>query len=193
MAGSERDIKRRYNTPGVIDGSLARDLDHYERKLDNSGHMAVDEYYYRREETAAERSARERKQAKEAVRPAQKVSLGAVVGFAVVAVLMMSLVLCYVQINTISSSIVSMKKQISKLETEQVSLLTRYEQAFDLATVKEAAQRVGMSQPSDSQIQYIALPGQDATMVYAAQDSGLLKGVTASLNDTVQAAVEYFR
>ena len=62
-------------------------------------------------------------------------------------------------INAISSNIVDMKEQISVLEGEQVSLLTRYEQAFDLATVKEAAQSAGMRQPDDSQIFYIDLPG----------------------------------
>lgn len=193
MAVNDRDVKRKYNTPGVINGNLAHDLDHYEWNLDRSGHMAVDEYYFRREETAADRSARERKAVKEAVRPAQKVSLMAVAGFAVVAVMMVSLVLCYVQINTISASIVSMKKSINKLETEQVTLLTRYEQAFDLATVKEAAQKAGMTQPSDSQIQYIALPGQDTTMVYETGSDGLLKDTAQSLNNVVYAAVEYFR
>ena len=66
---------------------------------------------------------------------------------------MVLVLLCYVQLNTISRHIVDMKTQIAALETEQVSLLTRYEQAFDLTSVKAAAEAV--SDPEDeSQVEY---------------------------------------
>ena len=79
------------------------------------------------------------------------------------------------QINAISNSIVEMKSEISQLEIEQVTLLTRYEQAFDLASVKESAQSAGMSQPSDSQIYYIDLPGQDRAVAYTTEKMVLLE------------------
>ena len=114
-------------------------------------------------------------------------------GFSAVAVLMVALLLCYVRINAISGSIVEMQEQISALEVEQVSLLTRYEQAFDLATVKEAAQAAGMRQPDDSQICYIDLPGEDQAVSYDSQAEGVLSRFFAAVGRNIYAAVEYFR
>ena len=196
MAASVRNGKRkRYNTPGVVNGSLARELSSYEleRRLERSGELAPDQYYVRRRESQADVLARRRAKTKAAVRPAQKVSPLAVLGFSSVAVLMVALLLCYIRINAISGSIVEMKEQISALEVEQVSLLTRYERAFDLATVKEAAEEAGMRQPDDSQIYYIDLPGEDQAVAYGSQDSGLLSRFFASIGQNIYAMVEYFR
>ena len=163
MAGSSgRKPRQRYNTPGVVDGNLARKLDSraLERRLERSGQLDFDQQYRRRRETEAERLSRRRAQAKAAVRPAQRVSFAAVLGFAFVGALMVATLLCYVRINSISRSIVSMKERISVLQVEQVALLTQYEQAFDLSSVKEAAEAAGMTIPSESQIYYIDLPGE---------------------------------
>ena len=194
MAASVRSTKRRYyNTPGVVNGNLARELSSHEleRRLERSGELAPDEYYVRRKESQSDILARRRAKVK-AVRPAQKVSPLAVIGFSGVAVMMVALLLCYIRINAISSSIVDMKEQISALEVEQVSLLTRYEQAFDLATVKEAAQAAGMRQPDDSQIYYIDLPGEDQVVSYGSEDTSVLSRFFAAVGRNIYAAVEYF-
>ena len=129
----------------------------------------------------AELRARQRAKAKAAVRPAQKVSAAAVLGFGCVALLVMAVLMCYVRINAISRSIVSMKNQISELEVEQVALLTEYERLFDLSTVKEAAEAAGMTQPSESQIIYISLPGEDQVTAYQAKPS-LFEGFSLDLD-----------
>ena len=196
MAASVKSTKRRYyNTPGVVNGNLARELSSHEleRRLERSGELAPDEYYVRRRGSQADILARRRAKVKAAVRPAQKVSPLAVIGFSGVAVLMVALLLCYIRINAISSSIVEMKEQISALEVEQVSLLTRYEQAFDLATVKEAAEAAGMHQPDDSQIYYIDLPGEDQIVSYGNQETSVLSRFFAVIGRNIYAAVEYFR
>ena len=196
MAASVKSTKRRYyNTPGVVNGNLARDLSsrELERRLERSGELAPDQYYVRRRESQSDILARRRAKVKAAVRPAQKVSPMAVMGFSAVAVLMVALLFCYVRINAISGSIVEMQEQISALEVEQVSLLTRYEQAFDLATVKEAAQAAGMRQPDDSQICYIDLPGEDQAVSYDSQAEGVLSRFFAAVGRNIYAAVEYFR
>ena len=195
MAASVRNTKRKhYHTPGVVSGNLARDLSSYEleRRLERSGQLAPDEYYVRRRESQSDILARRRAKVKAAVRPAQKVSPLAVIGFSGVAVMMVALLLCYIRINAISSNIVDMKEQISVLEVEQVSLLTRYEQAFDLATVKEAAQAAGMRQPDDSQIFYIDLPGEDQAVSYGSEDTSVLSRFFAAVGRNIYAAVEYF-
>lgn len=185
--------KSRYRTPGAVDGNLARKLDRreLERALDNSGRMDFDQLYERRPETEAERSARRRAQVKASVRPAQKVSPLAVLGFLAVGSLTVVLLLCYVQLNTISRSIVAMKAEISALEIEQVQLTTQYEQAFDLSTVKAAAEAAGMSQPSDSQVYYISLPGEDQAVAHSAEN-GVLDKFFAFLGRGIYAAAEYF-
>jgi hypothetical protein len=109
------------------------------------------------------------------------------------AAMLVMLVLCYVQMNTISQSIVSMKSEIDELEVEQVSLLARYEQAFDTTTVKEAAEAAGMTSPTDSQIYYIDLPGEDRAESYGQEDEGVVETVLTFLGNQFYTVVEYFR
>lgn len=195
MAASGKNAKRRYQTPGVVNDNLARKLDSaaLERQLETSGQLDFDQQYRRRKATEAELIARQRARAKAAVRPAQKVSPVAVLGFAGVAVLMVAVLMCYVQINAISTRIVDMKKEITALEVDQVALQAKYEQAFDLTRVKEEAQSYGMGQPSESQVYYIALPGQDQVVAYGGQEEGLLSSVLTFLGQRFYAVVEYFR
>ena len=141
-----------------------------------------DQLYERSPETAAERNARRRAQFKASVRPAQKVSFLALLGFACVSLLMVSLLLCYVRLNDISRSIVSMKSEIKQLEVEQVSLLTQHEKVFDLSAVKEAAEAAGMVQPSESQIYNIELPGANQAVSHSGRRSA---GSAESLLDRV--------
>ena len=185
-----------YRTPGVVDGNLARKLDRreldrreLERRLDNSGRMDFDELYRPQRMSDAERHAKQRAKVRSSIRPAQHVSFAAVFGALCVAGLTVLLLLCYVRMNTISRSIVSMKAQITQLEVDRVSLLTRHEQAFDLSTVKKAAEAAGMTQPSDSQVFYIRLPGEDQVTSHKAGGSGFF----AAFQRGFYTAAEYFR
>ncbi len=190
-ANSSKKPDRAYRTPGVVNGNLARKLDsrELERRLDNSGRMDFDQLYRPQRMTDAERRSRQRAQVKAAVRPAQHVSLVAVGGALCVACLMVALLLCYIKMNAISRSIVSMKTQITQLEVDRVSLLTRHEQAFDLSTVKNAAEAAGMTQPSDSQVFYIRLPGEDQAMAHRTGNRGFF----AAFQRGFYTAAEYFR
>jgi len=183
--------KKKYYTPGVVNGNLAYDLGALERELDNTGHMTPDLYAAPMEESAAEVIARAHESTKAKVRPAEYVSPVMVLGFAAVAVMMVMMVFSYVQLNSISASIVSMRAQVAALETEQVMLMTDYEQAFDLSGVKEAALAAGMSTPSDSQIYYIDLSAPDGAEVFAQQESGI-GAVVASAGEAAMRVVEYF-
>ncbi|MDE7262808.1 MAG: hypothetical protein K2N78_12225 [Oscillospiraceae bacterium] len=182
-----------YRPPGAVDGNLARKLDYreLERRLDNSGQMDFDQLYHRQRMSDAERRAKQRAKLRASVRPAQHISPVIIAGALCVAGLMIALLMCYVKINAISRSIVSMKNQITRLEVEQVSLLTRHEQAFDMSTVKEAAEAAGMTQPSDSQVFYVRLPGEDQATVH--KSSGGLSGFFAAFQRGFYAAAEYFR
>ena len=70
-----------------------------------------------------------------------------------------------------------------------VSLLTQYEQTFDLSAVKEAALAAGMNLPSDSQVYYINLPGEDQATVYQAVENPL-GDFLVSIEQKVRAALE---
>ena len=195
MATSTTNRNRRYNTPGSIDGNLARKLDsrELERRLERSGQLDFDQQYRRRRKTEAELLSQRRAKLKASVRPAQKVSPVAVLGFASVAAMMVTLLLCCVRLNTVSRSISNIKEQISELETEQVSLLSRYDQSFDLATVQAAAEAAGMTQPSESQTYYIDLPGEDQAVSYREAGGGPLDGLLSAPRQWLERVMAYFR
>ena len=73
------------------------------------------------------------------------------------------------QLTVISSEVVKLQSELSDLQTQNVSLTTKYEQTFDLSTIKEAAEAAGMSKPSSSQIYYIDMSGSDNAVVYQRQ------------------------
>lgn len=188
---NSKNSSRAYRTPGVVNGNLARKLDSYEleRRLDNSGRMDFDQLYERERLSDAERRAKQRAKVKSSVRQAQPVSLLSIGGTLCVAGLMVVLLLCYVKMNAISRSIVAMKTQIAQLEVDQVSLLTRHAQAFDLSTVKEAAEAAGMIQPSDSQVFYIRLPGENRATAH--RTGGTLDRFFTAFRPDPGAAAEY--
>lgn len=192
-ASSRRDV-RTYNTPGVVDGNLARDLRsrELEQQLERSGQLDFDKQYRERQESTADKLSRQRQESRATVRQAQSIPILAVAGSIVVAVLAVLVVSCHVKINEISGNIVSMKQEISRLEMEQINLQTQYEQAFDLATVKEAAEAAGMRQPSEGQIYYIDLPGEDQAIVCG--QGGEVKAETflTVLSRHFYAVLEYF-
>ncbi len=184
MASSTRRPRKKYDTPGTANDNLARKLDsrELERRLERSGQVDFDQQYRQRRETEAERRSRQRAKAKAAVRPAQKVNILAVLAFFGIAALTVGVLLCYIQLNAISRNIVRMKTEITALEVEQVGLLTKYEQSFDLTSVKEAAESYGMVQPSESQSYNIELPGANQAVSHSGRRSA---GSAESLLDRV--------
>ena len=195
MSGNAKRDPRSYRTPGVVNGNLAHDLDLHEleRRLERSGQLDFDKQYRQHQETRADQLSRERRETRATVRQAQKVPVMAVLCSGVLAALAIMVVVCHAQINSISSDIVAMKKEIRELEIAQVALQTRYEQAFDLASVKEAAEAAGMHQPSEGQIIYIDLPGEDQVVTCAQSEEGVFARIFAAVGQHVFSVVEYFR
>ena len=185
-------VRRKYNTPGVVNGSLAYDFKTLERQLENTGYMEPDRLTRPMEETPADVIAHAHESAKAKVRTAQRVSPAMALGFAATAVMLVMLVMCYVELTTISASVVEKQEQLASLQTQQVTLITQHERAFDLSGVKEAAAAAGMSQPSDSQIYYIDLSEPDSATVYSQGESGV-RQIFSLLGEGIRAAVEYFR
>ena len=82
--------------------------------------------------------------------------------------------------------------RLKALEKENVVLTTQYEQIYDLATVKAAAEAAGMTKPGASQVYYVDGSGGDAAVVYSQEAPGLLDGLRESLHHGIYAVVEYF-
>ena len=171
----------------IVYGSLAYDLDTLvrERQLEEAGAMPE-----RRTEQPpqAQPQRRPKAQAQAKARPSALL----VGGIALVCALVMVLLLGYVQLTAVSSSVSTIKKDIAALEEEHVSLLTEYEKTFDLATIKAAAEEAGMSKPSAGQIQYIDLSGADTAVVYG-DAPGIVEKTVDALKDKALSLWEYFR
>lgn len=178
-----------YRSTGVIHDNLARELNWQEQRLAENGQQQ----YRRAEETAADQRSRQRRSVRMTVRKAQPIPIASVMGGAAIAVLAVLVISCQVKINAISDSIVTMKKEISELEIAQIALQTQYEQAFDLATVKESAEAMGMQQPVEGQIIYIDLPGEDQAIVCREENASIFSRMAAALKEQMCALVEYFR
>lgn len=187
MASTAREL--RYRNSHAVNGSLAYDLDYAvrERELRHAGEAP------RRQEAVREKpKAKVHASARVQVRERQQVSLFTVAGVAAVIGMAVLVLMCYVQLTVLSADTVALQSQLSTLETENVTLTAEYEQMFDLATVKEAAEAAGMTKPGNSQICYIDLSGGDSAVVYQKEDPSVLSKILASLNHGIYAVVEYF-
>ena len=176
--------KRR--TPTTTYGSLAYDLDRLarERQLEEAGTMPE-----RRHEVPAQPKPKARTHAKVKTRPSPLL-LG---GIAVLCSLVLVLMLGYVQLTKVSNHVSSIKNEISALTDEHVELLTQYEKTFDLATIKQVAEKAGMSKPGAGQIEYIDLSGSDSVVIYRAEASGVLQDIRSTTAAAADRVLEYFR
>ncbi len=166
-------------------GSLAYDLDALvlERQLEEAGAMPE-----RRAEPVQRRRAEAHTQAQAKTRPSPLLAMGVATMCALVVVLLLG----YVQLTTVGTSISHMNNELSELESEHIALLTEYEKTFDLATIKAVAEAEGMSKPTSGQIQYIDLSGNDSAVVYSGEPS-VTAQVFADVQRSAVSVVEFFR
>lgn len=179
MASSAQ--KLRYGA--YTDGSLARDLewDLRRRELDHAGEAP------RHQEVV-----KPRVQEKPRTRQAQRVSPVTVIGAMAVIALSLVLLMNYISLLEISTETVELKKELTALETDHVTLTAQYEQMFDRSSVKEAAEAAGMAKPSGSQVFYIDLSDGDSAVVYHKEEPSVFDNLLSSLHHGVYAVVEYF-
>lgn len=187
LASAARDLRYRGGRSVSVDGNLARSLDYEvrERELRHAGEAP------RRRETAQE-NPKVRSLPKVRLREAQHVAPLAVLGAAAAAVLAVLLLLSYIQLTVLSSNMVELRSELKALEKKNVILTTQYEQIYDLATVKKAAEAAGMTKPGASQVYYVDGSDGDAAVVYRREESGLLDNFRDSLHNGIYTVVEYF-
>lgn len=179
--------KRKAGVPGIITGSLAEDYRSLERQQ-GTVRVPARDTALPREKTYVDAIPQPRERAR--VRTRQYVSPVMALGGVALVVMTVMLLLCHVQMAMLSSSVVSMQNTLSDLKSEQVVLKTAYEQAYDLASVKEAAKAAGMTQPSESQIYYIDIADPDHAVVYG--DTTGVMNLLEGLMTKAKLMLEYF-
>lgn len=129
---------------------------------------------------------------KVSVRPAERLSVSAVLGFAAAGMLLALVLMSYVRLTALSDSVVSLQKELSALQTEHVTLTAAYERTFDLETLESAAAAAGMSKPSPSQIFYLDMAVPDSASVYTVENGNVLGKIFSSVGKGLYSMVEYF-
>ena len=181
MAAAARDT--RYRGKQAVNGSLAYDLDYAarERDLRRAGRAPK-----AREKARVYEAPRVLLRARQYVSPLAVLSVSAIMGLALL------LLMNYVQLTRLSAETVKLQSQLAELETENTDLTARYQQMFDMASVKEAAEAAGMSKPSSTQMSHLDLSAGDSAVAYRQREPGLFRRILSSLRGGVCAVVEYF-
>lgn len=181
MAAAARDT--RYRGKQAVNGSLAYDLDYAarERDLRRAGRAPK-----AREKARVYEAPRVLLRARQYVSPLAVLSVSAIMGLALL------LLMNYVQLTGLSAETVKLQSQLAELETEHVHLTAQYQQMFDMASVKEAAEAAGMGKPSSTQMDRLDLSEGDSAVAYQRKEPNLFQRILSSLHGGVYAVVEYF-
>ena len=127
------------------------------------------------------------------VRPVGAVAPFAVIGFLAVAIFAAMLVTSYAQLTVANDEMVSLRRELSDLQSENVTLSAQYEKVFDLATIQEAVGDT-MVRPTNDQVVYIDLSAPDTVTLY--QEDSLntgFQGLMEGIRNLFGGIIEYFR
>ena len=116
----------------------------------------------------------------------------AVAGWVSVIVLAVSLLMSYIELNTIANEHYELKEQLEVLQVEETKLQIEYESTFRLDEVEEyATNMLGMVRADNDQIKYLSNRAEDQAVMLAA--SNVETGVSASLKSLFTTIAEYFK
>lgn len=186
----------RYASRGAVSGSNAYDLS---RIRDYSHESAVPERIPVRtpvQKPAVKTAPRtvERTAPRTAQR-AQKsygMSLFAVTGFVVVAVMMVFVLLAHVKYNEVTNETVQLQSKLAALTEQERKLQIAYEDAFDVNNVEQYATNVlGMSKPDESQVRTVMSTAFDKAIVVNPENDDT--NVSESMVTFLASLVAYFK
>ena len=182
--------RRRNTTPYSTYGSVA-----YAPTYDGSAVRAPrrEEELYRTPAPQPKKPVRRHERARVEVRQAGAVAPFAVVGFLAVAVFAVMLVTSYAQLTMANDEMMSLRKELNGLKSDNATLTAQYEKVFDLATIQEVVGDT-MVRPTSDQVVYIDLSEPDTVTVYQgnAGPSGL-RSILEGIGDIFGSIIEYFR
>lgn len=143
-------------------------------------------------DTGLQRAKQTRRQPVE-LRKQQPVSLTAVAGFVLVAMLAVGVLTSYIQLNSVYAETVAAQTTLTELETDY-SKLAAEEEVFDAETLRQAAEKAGLTEPSASQKVYIEFSSPDNTVVYEQQEQATgLRGCWQTVVSFFAGLGAYFR
>lgn len=182
----------RYASRGTVNGSNAYDLSRVREYYGDA--PEIEKNPTKRPETPAV-SRPAAKPGSRTGRRAQKsygLSLFAVTGFVVVAVMMVFVLLAHVKYDEVTNETGQLRTQLEALNEEERKLKIAYEDAFDVNEVEQYATKVlKMTKPTETQVVSVAATAEDkAVLVTAQQDN---TNVTESMATFLASLVEYFK
>ena len=122
------------------------------------------------------------------VREAGEISLFAVVGFLAVGAFAVLLMLGSIQLTVVSGEVVSLREELSGLQTEEAKLMAQHELAYDLSAIEERVTADGsMVKPQASQIYTLDLSEADSVVHYDTEETA---GTGGGLLDALGALAE---
>ena len=98
----------------------------------------------------------------------------------------------YAQLAVANDQMVSLRSQLSDLQTENATLTAQYEKVFDMDKL-QAAVGSEMVRPSSDQVVYIDLSEPDSVTVYGEERSDGILGALKGAGQVLGSIVEYFR
>lgn len=136
---------------------------------------------------------RRRERARVEVRQAGQIAPFAVVGFLAVAIFAAMLVTSYAQLTVANDEMVSLRRELSELKSENATLSAQYEKVFDLATIQEAVGDT-MVRPTGDQVVYIDLSAPDTVTIYKELETASgLETLLDGIGKVFGSIIEYFR
>lgn len=103
-------------------------------------------------------------------RQQERISLTAVAGFMLVAVLAFGVLSSHIQLTGLYADTVAAQKELTQLQETNAKLETEYEEIFDTETLQQAANKAGLQEPAASQKVYMELSDPDNAIVYHSED-----------------------
>lgn len=117
----------------------------------------------------------------------------ALLGSAVVIVLLFLVVFSYVSLYETQTEVAELEDQLAVLAEEQAHLHAKYEDNLDLEAVDQRARELGMKEPNPDQIVYVRVDTGDTTELYSApQEKNFFMRIYDAFRSAFSDAMEYF-
>ena len=186
MASAAARRKRRYAQPHEVYGNLA-----YAPGLERVPQRGGSEVLRPRPKTRPRERTLVRPKVR--VREAGQVSIFAVVGFLAVGAFAILLMLGSVQLTVVSDEVVSLREELSNLQTEEAKLMAQYELAYDLSAIEEAVTSDGsMVKLQTGQIYTLDLSEEDSVVHYDQEETEAAGSFLDAVGDFVDSILSYF-
>ena len=125
-------------------------------------------------------------------KPQQGISLFAVGGFVLFAVLMVYVLLARVQLTQISDETAKIESKIAELSEEEARLKIEYESTFNLTEIeKYATKKLGMVRQSSDSVTFLEMTNVDRAEILVPDESDG-NGFFSGFKDFLSSLLEYF-